>query len=757
MHLMRAAACSVPFWLCGAATAAQPLPVVTVSADDTFISQSCIVRIVPGTIIADVNGDGVLHINQPGITMRFEPGSVLRGGNEGTEPDQYIGIGIAVNGHAGVTIADAHVQGYKIGVRAENTPGLTVERCVFNDLYRQRLKSTPQAEDASDWLWPHKNDSDEWATNYGGAVVVKESDGATLRGIRVRRGQNGILLSRVKHAKVYDNDCSFLSGWGLALWRSCDNIVSRNAFDSCVRGYSHGVYNRGQDSAGILAFEQCSRNLFIENSATHGGDGFFGFAGKEALGEAPATEPGWDYIRRGCNDNEFIGNDFSYAAAHGLELTFSFGNRVHDNRLVGNGICGVWGGYSQKTVLDQNTIQDNGAPGAREGGGVNIEHGYGNIIADNAFARNSVGVALWDDDDGALLNTPWAMANHQGCDDNTIARCRFSGEDTAVRLRRTRRTSVSTNTYAGVRIEIDADTDSARQVTPLNDPKRAFPARPPRDRALGEARPVGARAALRGREKIIMTEWGPWDHESPLVRLASRSPTTHTYEAWHLDGATARLADTTGLALQSTPSPDPSLPARVTVTASSAGFTPYTLTIARGSFTHSATGAFFNAPWTIRFFAITPRRDPRESRADFEHASTSPAVEFRATALDLPFANAGPSELPLVPRAVRRMALPHDRFGTRAECVVRLPEGRYRITTLSDDGVCVLVRTIAADGEPSVRTVIDNWTHHGPTTDRGEFVVARDTDEVTITVHHFELDGYAVLRLDLARVDDHAR
>jgi hypothetical protein len=28
--------------------------------------------------------------------------------------------------------------------------------------------------------------------------------------------------------------------------------------------------------------------------------------------------------------------------------------------------------------------------------------------------------------------------------------------------------------------------------------------------AMGETRPVGARTDLRGREKIIMTEWGPY-------------------------------------------------------------------------------------------------------------------------------------------------------------------------------------------------------------------------------------------------------
>ena len=109
--------------------------------------------------------------------------------------------------------------------------------------FQQRLLSTPEAEDSSDWLWPHRNDNNEWATAYGAGLYVEDSDRVTVRRVRARNGQNGIVLDRVNDSKIYDNDCSFLSGWGLALWRSSENVISRNAFDFCVRGYSHGVYN----------------------------------------------------------------------------------------------------------------------------------------------------------------------------------------------------------------------------------------------------------------------------------------------------------------------------------------------------------------------------------------------------------------------------------------------------------------------------------------------------------------------------------
>ena len=142
-----------------------------------------------------------------------------------------------------------------------------------------------------------------------------------------------------------------------------------------------------------------------ENSATHGGDGFFGFAGNAALvqsaqpASAPASSPGSPATQPavvGCDRNLLINNDFSYAAAHGIELTFSFDNRFVGNRLVGNAICGIWAGYSQRTLIAGNEIAENGGAGyGLERGGINIDSGCQNQIRDNRFRENACGVHLW--------------------------------------------------------------------------------------------------------------------------------------------------------------------------------------------------------------------------------------------------------------------------------------------------------------------------------------------------------------------------
>src|SRR5262245_56483680 len=200
------------------------LPVVKVTRDDTVINQSCIVEIAPGEIIEDRNNNGVIQIVGAGgtgaiaannIVVEFREGSVLRGAPNGTPGDQMTGTGIRLTSSAGVTLRGLKVQGYKVGVHAVGCKGLALEKSEFRDNFRQRRRSTPAAEDGADWLFPHHNDKDEWITQWGAAVYLRGCDGIVVRDVTVRDTQNGILIHQVNNSKIYDNDCSFLSGWGL--------------------------------------------------------------------------------------------------------------------------------------------------------------------------------------------------------------------------------------------------------------------------------------------------------------------------------------------------------------------------------------------------------------------------------------------------------------------------------------------------------------------------------------------------------------
>lgn len=724
-----------------AAIVSGDLPEVRLSADDTRIDRSCRLVIPEGLVIADANRNGVVHIVTNGVEIEFAPGSVLRGAPDTAPGDGLDGTGIRLEGVDGVTIRGADVRGFRAGIHATACDHFTVENTSFSNIRRHRLRSTPEAEDGGDWLWPHNNDANEWLNNYGAALYVEDASDATIHGVRVRDAQNGIALDRVERSKVYDNDASFLSGWGLAMWRSSDNVVTRNAFDFCVRGYSHGVYNRGQDSAGILFFEQNSRNLIAENSCTHGGDGIFGFGGREALGELAGEGAESDeFARRGCNDNLFIANDLSYAPAHGLELTFSFGNVIAANRMVENAICGIWGGYSQDTLIAGNHFEGNGEMGyGLERGGVNIEHGRGNRIVDNRFTGNKCGVHLWWDNDEHFRKLPWGRANHRGGDarflpsaENIIARNTFDRDATAVHLRECDPTIITGNRYQGVAKEIDA---SASEVVakPLEQELEV-----PQYKPIGKTRPVGARSTLAGRANIIMTEWGPWDHESPLVRRGrAKASGEHAWDIYGIEGTISiSLVDSPGCRVERAPG-EGSSKARAIVSARP-GVHPYTLEVRAGDFSHRVEGTLIGAVWDVRLWTwkVDPLQDLEGWRAE---ADGPGVVRTRTAAIDFPFAMGGPRNVGISPEVSAAEQLGSNHFSVLASTRVPLRAGKWRITTLSDDGVRIFI-----DGKP----LFERWDIHGPTKDSGEFTVDRDR-EVEILVEHFENDGYAVLKVDL--------
>jgi len=750
------------------------LPVVRVTADNTRIDASCLVEIDPGATIADTDNNGVIHVVRDEVVVRFADGAVLRGAPPESPWDTLAGIGIRIDSVSGVRVENARVHGYRNAILATRADDLVIAGGDFSDNFRQRLRSTPAAEDGADWLFPHRNDEVRWRDQYGGAVCVESSDRVSIHDIRVRRGQNGIILDRVNNAKVYDNDCSFLSGWGLAMWRSSLNVISRNAFDFCVRGHSEGVYNRGQDSAGILVFEQCSENSFVRNSATHGGDGFFGFAGRDAIGEPwlelerarLRKELGRDgvddqvrvpdevartHADRGCNDNLLVDNDFSYAPAHGIEMTFSRGNRFLRNRVVENAICGVWGGYSSDTLIAGNHFERNGGMAyGLERGAINIEHGSRTIITDNAFIDNRCGVHLWWDNDAGLRLLPGVVANAVGVRDNIIAGNRMSlGKDIAfvrgrdderfilLHLRDAGKGNVTGTVSSKNTITIEhprgVEVDAPEGVVVTREGDAPAWNVPPHD-VPGEKEPVGARPHLRGRDKIIMGEWGPWDHESVMVRAKARSGSMHTYECFGSLQGTPTI--TRGkVIVASSPSPDGTY---IHVTAGP-GVHAYRVVLQLDSGEHVLEGTIIGATWLVKAFAWTPATDPRENLAGWRALADDPnAVQAQVNELRCNYGSRGPRDLAWNDD-VRTRGPGGDRFGMLATAVLHLPRGRWRFTTLSDDGVRVIINQTP---------IIENWTWHGPTRDAAVYE-QQDDEPVRIVVEHFEIDGHSVLELDI--------
>ncbi|HEX8316513.1 MAG TPA: right-handed parallel beta-helix repeat-containing protein, partial [Flavisolibacter sp.] len=249
---------------------------------------------------------GAIVIEGSNITVDFN-NAVLKGSSGKAKPDEFYGVAVIIKSGKNITIKNLTAKGYKVAILARNVDGLKIENCDFSYNYRQRLNSTQEKEAISDWMSYHRNEADEWL-RYGAAIYLHGCNNAVISSNKVTGGQNSLMMTECNLAVIYNNDFSFNSGIGIGFYRSSNNRVQHNRVNFNVRGYSHGVYSRGQDSAGLLVYEQSNSNLFYKNSATHSGDGFFLWAGQTTM----------DTGKGGCNDNQVMYNDFSYAPTNGV-------------------------------------------------------------------------------------------------------------------------------------------------------------------------------------------------------------------------------------------------------------------------------------------------------------------------------------------------------------------------------------------------------------------------------------------------------
>lgn len=764
---IRVLAASLPLLLCAHPTSArgEPSPEIVLDHDDVVVTASTRVR--PGVYrIPDANGDGVIHVKGSNVRLDLT-GVVLEGaGPEVAGPDRT-GIGVAVEGGRGIEIVGGAARGYRVGLRAQTVAGLTVRGFDGSDSRCDTLASTPDAEAPSDWLWPHENDAGQWETRYGAAISLVDCAAAKVIGCAGHGAQNGLLLSRCDAAEVSRNDFSFNSGWGVAMWRSSRCRVVGNACDFCVRGYSHGVYARGQDSAGFLVFEQCSDDLFASNSATHSGDGFFLYAGNETL---KVTGTG------GCNRNRVTHNDFSHAVANGIEATFSDEN-VFDENALDDCDHGVWAGYSTHTLVYGNRMRDCA-------NGVSIEHGESNVIANNAIVRAGTAIHLWWDDDPDLLASAYGKRRRQAPSKwNRVIANQIDRAETGVRLADDHGCIVAGNGIRNARTAIHVSGSVLHPEVFSNVFARGDPAlrdavavrsdggarwnlgingwspfpqklvgtvrmRAERPDAIveppdlptvesppaldGVAPPASPFAGL-DRSAIFVDDRGPVPPGA--IRILGPGPAISDAASIHVRGpGVAFEAESLdpACAVEPTAGKTPAvIHVRAAGPASGAAFLPYAVRVKVGDLEREFRGACWALDWNVRFFEWT--RDPREDPAAYA-ALVAGAPKDEATVRSLSL------RWPAAPTP----KVSADHFATTAEATGTFDAGTYVLRVTSDDGIRVLV-----DGA----VVLEDWTWHGPKD--ASVTVELAAGEHTIRVEHFELDGYATLRCVIEPLGEH--
>ena len=395
-------------------------------------------------------------------------GATLDGRTAGAPPDVAGDTAIRIEGGRNIRILNARIRGYKVAILARGTRGLTLRGNDLSRNWKPRLYSLVEHESLADWLSFHHNEKDEWL-RFGAAIYLADVKGGVIHGNRAVEGMNGLLLVRSDSLRIEENTFSFNSGLGIGLYRSSDNTILHNRLDYNVRGYSHRFYTRGQDSADLLFYEQSSRNVVAHNSATHGGDGVFLWAGQSTMDSGVG----------GANDNMFYGNDFSFSTANGIEATFSR-NLFFANRVVGNEY-GVWGGYSFSSRIVGNDFRDNRT-------GIAIEHGQNNVITENSFTRDSTAIRLWAD---SIEPSDWGYPKHHDTRsrDYRIANNVFVDNRTVLNVRNTTGLD-TTESFTPLPVFLRLPTPSGYPGSPLT---------------------------RRDRSAIIVDEWGPYDWRTPKL------------------------------------------------------------------------------------------------------------------------------------------------------------------------------------------------------------------------------------------------
>ncbi|MBC7947005.1 MAG: right-handed parallel beta-helix repeat-containing protein [Chitinophagaceae bacterium] len=676
----------------------------------------------------------IIVVEGNNITIDFNnaelQGSFAVAGARERMPDEYAGMAILIRNSSNIVIKNLKARGYKIAIMATNVEQLRLDNCDLSYNYRQRLNSTQEKEDVSDWMSYHQNEKNEWL-RYGAAIYLEKCKSAVVKNCKVTGGQNALMMTESNDGLIMGNDFSFNSGIGIGMYRSNRNKVVYNRLVFNVRGYSHGVYSRGQDSAGILVYEQSSHNLFFKNNATHSGDGFFLWAGQSTM----------DTGEGGCNDNIISDNNFSYAPTNGIEATFSR-NKIVRNRMIE---CdyGIWGGYSYHTLIEGNHFRGNKTA-------IAIEHGQHNQVINNIFNNDKTAVRLWSRKEQPA---DWGYARHRDTRsvEHLLAANSFNGNQLVYHLGRTDSVRIFANSYYGVETMYKTDSTSGPIDSTVSSLGDAGDDGVVYSGAVPKPDPFAGSGKLAGRKNILVNEWGPHDFRSPIIW--NTNPTdTGSLMSFDIIGPKGNWAIKRLVGLTSISSKKGVFPATITARKPTSKnldviieleyvgesiTTSFGKTVAAGKpYAFSFRKFFQPLNWEVLFFSMdTSRHNPITTGQLF-----SPLVRMapfkRDTVQELSYNWWG---------GIKEKGEQHKQFITLASAVAIVPPGRYEISVTWDDAVKVTVDD---------KLIVDEWNPAKYRFDQSpnKKIVMNLGGEHRFHVEHLELGGFATISLKLKRL-----
>ena len=664
----------------------------------------------------------IILIDGDNITVDFN-NAVLYGSNDKKLPNEFYGAGTIIKGGKNIIIKNATIKGFKVALLARNVDGLTIENCDFSYNYRQHLNSNREREDVSDWMSYHHNEKDEWL-RYGAGIYLDHCNKTTIRYNQITNGQCGLMMTNCNDGWIYNNNISFNSAIGIGLYRSSRNSILHNQLDFNVRGYSHGIYWRGQDSAGILVFEQCNDNQFINNSVTHGGDGFFLWAGQTTM----------DNGEGGCNDNIIYGNDFSYAPTNGIEVTFS--RNYIERNVVKECDHGVWGGYSYNTFIWQNKFEKNRV-------GIAIEHGQENSIYSNEFNGEKEAIKLW-----ARKTQPadWGYAQKRDTRSRNyqITRNNFINNSIGLNVTLTDSVYAVENKFSNSPQHFKTDS-SVTNFDTLNSPSASFKEIPQKYSGIkflpkGFKRKQWTNNFPKGKKEMRITEWGPYNFQYPIIWLNKID--SNGLMNFEILGPKGKWKIKNSKGIDNISAQSGKFPAAITaIKSSNTEETLIELEYVGPNFT-TQLGEIIPAqkPFLFSYYEFNPTLNWNVSwyKWDEQHNPNKDYSSFQRLLNNSPLLSTNTNKLEYTWWGEIGKNLPADSFATVATTNINLPKGKYELAVTADDLVKLYINgKLLIDFWDTSKYVYDEDAHHS--------AIVELEGKHDIRIEHVENSGFATL------------
>ncbi len=333
-------------------------------------------------------------------------GALLRGDTEDFTKfgdHRTYGIGVLLDGGAGLTLRGGVISGYHYGVKARALTGGVIEGVSVTNNRRLLSDASREVSDKRRGIWldfwetPEESDTELWSgvaqddTFYaamGAGIVLTGCLAMTCRRTLATHNTVGIADFYGQGNRYEENDVSGCA-MGIRLWQARGGREQRLVVTNNIMHFNTQpvpYWWSGGDGAAIIGAGVSGCDI-TGNRIAFGGDGVF-------LSGLPRL-PGQ------TQDVLITGNQITQAYSHGIELDFASNCVIEGNTVTLSWLSGVWAGHAAGILILRNVFTANNRGRLYGGwtdsqGAISCPQGRITVVG-NTFVENWVAINLLAD------------------------------------------------------------------------------------------------------------------------------------------------------------------------------------------------------------------------------------------------------------------------------------------------------------------------------------------------------------------------